>query len=498
MDLPLGDDWKKLPDVKAQGGSWKELPDVSAGADTGVPGSPLEQALRQQQGDVVTVPTPTGPTQFTRKGERFYPPGDPDMANNFAGGAAKAKERTLQGLLSFFSGGGPLIDEMRGLDAGARATLRGEMSPLEAYRQVRYQTRNDVSEATSRASPVVSVGGVQIPVLPALGAAVTNLLVPNPSSIMGRIALGAEQGAQQALSEDESDLTRGEYGPAARALLRGGGSGALVTGAMEPVGAGISKLTRGAGELVGDIVNTRAAKDATDVAGEVATLRGQLGGESQKASRLFENTQRAMAGTPLNVTSGVPIKPNIQQRAMLALSDPAAARLQEKVLERGIGELPGQTQKVMGLEHDLAEKVALAGDEAAGRTADYFKPSAWEADIRPRVVRQIGNASIGATAGIPASVAMMASGMSPGRALTAGIGSGATLGLSKGAITSARNALSSPRVQASALQQFIEEATGASGGLQTAARAGGQAGREGGSLSDEEKASISAFSTYGF
>lgn len=491
-------DWKKLPDVPdvKGGGSWKDLPDVTEGADTGVPGSPLSLALKEQRGDVVTVETPTGPAKFTREGRPFLSP--EEVRAKMQEPNPGFREKGLEGLLSFFSGGGPLIDELRGADAGARSALRGEMNPLDAYRQVRDQTRSDVSRATRNASPVVSIGGAKIPVLPALGAAVTNLLVPNPASILGRVALGAEQGAVQSLSEDESDLTRGEYGPAATAFLRGGGSGALVTGAMEPVGAGISKLTRGAGELVGDIVNTRAAKDAADVAGEVATLRGQLGAESQKASRLFENTQRAMAGTPLNVTSGVPINPQVQQKAMLALSDPSAARLQEKVLERGIGELPGQTQKVMGLEHDLAEKVALASDEAAGRTAEYFKPSAWEADIRPRVTRQIGNASIGAASGLPASLAMMAGGVSPGHALTAGIGSGATLGLSKGAITSARNALATPRVQTSALQQFIEEATGARRGLQTAARTAGQAGREGRSLSDEEQASISAFSTFGF
>ena len=76
-------------------------------------GSPLEKAMKEQSGEIVTVETPTGPAQFTRDGQRFFS-GD-ELAQMDAG--PKARESALSGALSFLSGGGPLIDEFKGIEA---------------------------------------------------------------------------------------------------------------------------------------------------------------------------------------------------------------------------------------------------------------------------------------------------------------------------------------------------------------------------------------------
>ncbi|HAM55951.1 MAG TPA: hypothetical protein DCQ64_11285, partial [Candidatus Rokubacteria bacterium] len=66
--VPAG--WELEEPAKVPDGWVLEQPESA----TGVPGSPLEKVLAEQKGDVVTVQTPTGPTQFTRDGSPFYSP----------------------------------------------------------------------------------------------------------------------------------------------------------------------------------------------------------------------------------------------------------------------------------------------------------------------------------------------------------------------------------------------------------------------------------------
>lgn len=464
---------------------------VGESVDLGEAGSPLEQAMKAQTGDVVTVETPTGPAQFTRKGERVMSAEEREPM--FGAMEAGARQRGLEGALSFLSGGGPLIDELRGFDAGARAFLRREGDAVDAYRQVRDETRAGVAKATASASPIMDVGGAKIPLLPALGAAAPNLLAPNPATIAGRVSLGGATGAASAAANSEAR----DWGGLAKESLLGGALGAGVTAVVEPIAAGIGLLTRGAGDKISLIRNARAGKDAADVAAELESLRGTLRAEQQKGSRLFENTQRALGGTP---TGGAPVSPSIQQRAAQTLADPSTARLQEQVLENSIESIPGQTRRIMGLEHDVAERAYLAPSEAAKRTQQYFAPSVWEADIRPRINRQMGNAAIGGAYGLPGAGVALATGH-PGLAALSMMGAATAAG-QKGAITSARNALASPRVQTGALQQFIEEANSARTGLMSSARTAVPVGTSGApraaaperpSLEEREQDAISEF-----
>jgi hypothetical protein len=450
---------------------------VGESVDSGDVGSPLEAALKAQAGDVVTVDTPTGPAQFTRKGERVMSAEEREPM--FGAMEAGARQRGLEGALSFLSGGGPLLDELRGFDAGARAFLRREGDAGDAYRQVRDETRAEVSKATGAASPIMDIGGVKVPVLPALGAAAPSLLAPNPATIAGRIGLGGYTGASSAAANSEA---RDWMGLAEESFL-GGALGAGTTAAMEPVVAGIGLLMKGAGDKIAVIRNARAAKDAADVASELESLRGALRAEQQKGSRLFENTQRALGGTP---AGGAPVSPAIQQKAAQTLADPSTARLQEQVLENSIEAIPAQTRRIMGLEHEVAEETFLAPSKAAQQTQDYFSGGAWARDIRPRINRQLGNAALGGAYGLPGAGVALATGH-PGLAALSVMGAATAAG-QKGAITSARNALASPRVQTGALQQFIEEANSARTGLMSSSRAAVPVGQE-----TQDETAINAF-----
>lgn len=455
-------DWKsrsKVVDAPAEGG-WKARSKVVAD-----PGSPLEQALATQKGDVVTVETPTGPAQFTRAGDPFYSPAEAEKIG--AGGGARFKERALETALSFLSGGGPMVDELAGASKALAPNVRGSQL-LDTYRRGRDEARGDVARATRNASPNVSIAGHQVPVLPLAGAVSTSLLAPNPATVLGRIGLSGVMGAEQAAGDSEADLTQGDVGGFLKDTGRGAGTGLAAGGVAEGLAVPARAIARGAASRIGDAVATRAATDTADVAADIASMRGQLGGESQKMSRMFENTQRASSGgvPPAGVS---PIDPALQQRAMLALSEPGTARLQEKVIERTLGEMPGQVGTVTRLEQELAQRSAGAGAEAAQRTSNFFAQPTIRTDVLPRVGRQLQNAAIGTAAALPAAVGFGASGGKAGAigALLAGAGTG----LAKGALNSARTTMANPRLQVGALETVVRGAQTGQRVLQGQARA---------------------------
>ena len=459
---------------------------------SGVPGSPLEKALASQTGDVVTVETPTGPAKFTRGGARFYD--DAEAGQQMDEGGARMKERGLEGALSFLSGGGPMVDEM----AGVKGAVTGRLPLFDGYRAARDTARNDVSRSTRNASPMIPVGSYRIPALPLAGAVLPSLMAPNPSSVLARIGASGAQGAESALGNSEADLTMGEFGRSARDVGAGTGTGLLAGGVAEGIAVPMRAIARGAASRIGDSVATQTAKDAADVAGEVSTIRGQLGGESQKASRMFENTQRAASGgiAPAGASS---INPALQGRALLSLSDPATVRLQEKVLERSLGEIPGQTAKVTALEQQLATKTAGAAQEASQRTSDYFSKPAFETEIAPRLGRLAYNSATGALTGGAAGAAMGMGSLltGVGDPLTAagvGLATGITQGLGKSAITMSRNAMAQPRLQVGALQSLIGAAQAGQRALRSGARATASVAPTAGStISKDEEESIQAF-----
>ena len=436
----------------------------------GVHGSPLEAALAAQAGDVVTVQTPTGPTQLTRDGHPFYSPDE--AAKVGEAGTARLKERALAGGVSLMSGG-LLGAQQAGLGAAMKwphpsSGKREGESPLDVYRRIRDQTTRDFEDATRHASPVVPVLGHKVPVLPIIGAALPSLLVPNPVTVMGRMGLSGAIGAEQAASSSQADLTRGEVAPLLKDTARGAGTGLLAAGAAEGLSVPMRAITRGAASRIGDAVARQAGKDSVDVAKEVATLRGKLGAESQNASRMFENTQRA-AGGGVAPSGQSMIDPALQGRAMLALSAPATVRLQEKVLSRGIGEIPAQTGVVERLEQELSAKSSGAANEAAERTRDFFAKPTIKTDVLPRVGRHLQNAAISTAAAIPAAVV---GGLGYGKVgAGAMLAMGASQGLAKGALSAARTTAANPRLQVGALNSVANFSTAAQNTIQSGARA---------------------------
>ncbi len=212
-------------------------------------------------------------------------------------------------------------------------------------------------------------------------------------------------------------------------------------------------------------------------------------------SRLYENTQRAAGGgvAPMGQS---PISPTMQGRALLALSDPTTVRLQEKVLDRTLGEMPGQAATVTRLEQELAQRSAAAGQEAARRTSSYFAEPVFGSEIAPRLGRLAYNAGTGAMTGGAAGAALgmgsMLSGVGdPLTAAGVGLATGITQGLGKSAITMSRNALAQPRVQVGALQSLIGASQASQRAMQSGARS--VAASEPRALKEAEEDAVQAF-----
>lgn len=466
----------------------------SPAADTGVLGSPLEKALKAQTGDVVTVETPTGPAKFTRSGARFFDRGEAQQMLD--AGGARFKEHALATLVDTLGNGGLAGPQQAGLLAvtgppgGPNAALPGE-SWLEHFRRVRDRTARDL-EGAGRTSPAkLEIAGRKVNPLPLLASAAPSIIAPNPAGILGRLGLSAAVGAEQAGAASDADLTKGEVLPFLKDTGRGAGYGLVAGGVAEGVTAPMRLITRGAGSRIGDAVAEQAAKDTAAVEKEIASTRGQLGAESQKASRMFENTQRAAGGgvAPAGQSS---IDPALQGKALLALSDPSTVRLQEKVLNRTLGEMPAQTAVVERLEQELAQKTANAGTDAGKRTSDYFSKSAGS-ELLPKAGRALKNIAVGAGGGTALGVGQ---GLMKGgdfSDLPSFIKMGAVAGVAGGSglRTMVKNAANSPRIRAGGLEALIKMSQAGQRAVQAGARsAAGPESR----LRKEDEEAIQAFS----
>jgi hypothetical protein len=459
---------------------------VGESVDSGDVGSPLEAALKAQTGDVVTVDTPTGPAQFTRKGERVMSAEEREPM--FGAMEAGARQRGLEGALSFLSGGGPLIDEGKGLEAALN--INDPRSMKEKYLWAQDVAKRDIASATAHASPMVTVRGVTVPVLPALGAALPQLLAPNPSTWAARIALGTEQGVQQMAGASDASLVRGELPAYLRDVGTAGAAGGLT------ISFGVQKLIQGGASRVGDVVAGRQASelaalrqaagadplsDALAATGKRgAGLPGSPGYSVTDASRFVEPLAEAEAGGMRmgNIgrrsgVGGVRSAPRTQGPELGLPGEPGFEVIEGSRFAPSAGE--ALMSEVEGLS--LAREQAMR-DAASRATANYFRPSAMTQEVLPRVGQQAGNVAVGAGLGVPASFAMMAGGMSPASAVAAGMGSTASLAASRGAAASARELAATPLVQVDALTRFIQGSQATQQAMQSSARAAPQVGRE--------------------
>lgn len=399
---------------------------------------------------------------------------------------AQTKESVLENFLTFFGNGGPTAALAGASAIGDPRKFRKGESAGDTYRRVRDETKRTMGQA-DRHGPQAEAFGVKFNPVALAGAMAPSLVAPNPTTMLGRLALAPAIGAEQAAFQSDADLTRGDVGGFSEDVGRGAGTGLLAGGVAEGLGVPIRAIARGAASRIGDAVATRAAKDVADVAGDVSKLEGQLGGESQKLSRFFENTQRA-AGGGVAPAGQSPISPAVQQKAMLALTDPTAAAAQEKIIERSAAGIGTQTPKVSRLEAELAQAHAGADGEAASRTSNFFAKPTITTDVLPRVGRQLQNAAVGTVASIPGALGLGSE--FGGKGVAAALISGASAGLAKGALSSARTTLENPRLQVGALESLIQASQAGRKALSGGARSAAAAGPE---LADEERRSVQAF-----
>lgn len=441
----LAQEFDEAPDLSAEFDAAEDL-DAPVPVASG-PQSPEALGVR-------TVETPTGPTQWAKDGRQVM--SSEDVANHLDSGSARLRQKMLEPVTSFLSGGGPLVDELSGA-AAANGRLpswvveklkeklggaKAGVSPVDAYRQRRDEVRGTVRDAQEVGPKVAGV-----PVLPVAGAVVSTAGVGAPATMLGRLGFSAGLGGYQGFAASDADLTKGDVSGSLRdtgvSTLAGlaGGVGGEVLGA-------VPRYVGGKLQAAGAAAKTaRAARDVADVGKEVASLKGQLGSAAQAASRTDENMMRGLQGFSSSLgTTG--LDPALERQTLLALTSPERSAVRTSVLEHNLADLPNQNAKLAGLRADLAAKTAGAPQEAAQRTADYFGQSLWDAEVKPRLAPVLGRAAFGGSlAGVGAVSDYL--GLTEHGKETMGL-SGATVMSAPGMFQMVRNAWRSPLVRAKA------------------------------------------------
>lgn len=328
------------------------------------------RGVRQPDGTWL-VQTPQGPVRLDDEGnpvEEIHTPGGSQDVD------ATSKEGVLNRVLATAQGGAAgLVPQLAGLKAAA---LGGD------YKTARDEARKTVAAAEEEAGPLYGVAG----------AILSSGLVA-PESMAGRLALSGGLGAVGAAAESGGDL---------EATAKGAGLGLVAGSAGEALGAGARKLGAKLWGTADEAIARQTATDIATVEKEIASLSGQLGGETQKGSRMLENIQRGAAGvTDLGGTGAV--GGELQGRLIAALREPGAQDLAEKVAGKALEKFPGQKATIEELEAKLATKIAGAANEARQKTADYFATSIWQGEIKDRIKNvlapRFGLAAIGAVTG---------------------------------------------------------------------------------------------------
>lgn len=327
---------------------------------------------------------------------------------------------------------------------------------MRRYRQGRDAARGELATG-AQANPKTAIGSqlagaLLLPVPGAGGARVGSSL---PGLVKGGTAMGAAAG----LGGSRADLTRGEGGQAlfdaGTSAAMGGAGGALAGG----LGVLASRLARRGGSVIGDAVAMRAAQDADEVAAEVARLKGQLGAETQKGSRLLENLQRGVSGTP-PASTPAGLAPQTQSAAIQALNSPEAAALQTGVLQQSMADLPGQLSAVAARRAAFQQAAQAAPQTAARRTQDYFAAPLIASEVVPRLSR-LGQRALTATGTglVSGTLGALGGSAAGGDPISSGLGAaaagfGAVMG-GPGMLQMARNVAASPRVGAAAAESAV-------------------------------------------
>lgn len=390
-------------------------PDAYLAAKTGADaGSPLDSALRDQPGDVVTVETPTGPAQFTRSGQRFY--GGDELKQRMDSQEPAFRQRMLEGATSLLSGGGPLMDEMRGAAAvvGAPALAQRAANALvgepnepagDTYRRVRDDTRRTVDGATNNASPTFNVGKVKLPILPMVGAAVPSLFAPLAAGPVARIASATYQGGASAAADSRADLTQGDAKGFAKDTGMGTALGAVGGAAGELLGAPLrwlSRRTGGEASAAKDVLQGQI-QSARDKA--VQSARGQLGNNTAVQGNAMESVMEV-------IRSPGAFPHETVMDAMAFIQSPQGQQLLKRAVANNIDKSTGALAAEPGLRSALAEATQqMQPGAVAGELSSRLDPNAVMGDLGKKAWNSLGQrAAISAGGAAVGGLASMATG----------------------------------------------------------------------------------------
>lgn len=311
------------------------------------------------------------------------------------GGATEAPpgilDPALTGLASFTQGRlfGLPTKLMAARDAG-NALLTPGKDTVETYRQRRdfydnrldeAQDRNPISSGAAGFAGLVSGGGslAKATGLDRLGQKASGLVGIGKRLLAGGAAASAQEGLTGAV-ESDGDLTRGQVGEVARdATSRGarafkwGVGGQALLGEPLRALANPATLVARADEGIAKAKTMATAMAEKDAAKRIASLKGDLGAEVQKGSRMTENIRRIPGDlAEMNARERVDL---LRMGAQIARERADEALLQAKAI--GLEEGPDKIGEFLskGSKLDKAQQ-ARAKAEAMLRAADDMQNEA--------------------------------------------------------------------------------------------------------------------------
>ena len=269
-------------------------------------------------------------------------------------------ESGLRGLLQGLTAG--TGDEMAGVGRAFGSMRR----PREATPQTMGQYRDSrdaervANAAAEEANPGTYLAG-QV-----TGGTLPTLLGGAPATGLRAMGIAAGQGALQGAgySEHEGRRLVGD-------TALGAGLGLLGYGTGQVLGKGATAAVRKGRDLVRTGTARAGTQAAGEVADELATAAGKLGGEVQKGSRQVENLMRLEASmTP-------------QQRALYdsLVAQGIVPDLQQAVAQSTLESLPQQAASIATRKAELAALQSAAPQTAAARAQALLTPQP-KADIK--------------------------------------------------------------------------------------------------------------------
>lgn len=388
---------------------------------------------------IVETDTPQGKVR-SRGGLPILSP--EEVSQRLDAGDARLREKALAGLLSFVSGGGPLVDEGKGaLEALKRVPryLAGDNGESlgDTYTKARDSARKTVKDATADASPSVSVGGVDVPLLPLAGALASS--GPLGETALARLAASTFGAGLNAAGASEG-ATPSEV---AKDTAVGGGLGLAGAGVGEVLGAAarpLARALRGKSEEASRAV-AEAEKAAADKAARsaVGAVGGHTAGVANTLGRLEE-----IARNPLGLYSAEEVAAALER-----LGEPDLVALRQQMTQNLMSKAGNQGPALARAREDmLSALVAASPESVAAKAAAKLDPSKQGADFGRSLWRSVGQRALipGALGAAGAGVSLLTGG-DPVKGGLGGLAGGAFLS-QPGVLAFLRNQAGNPARQA--------------------------------------------------